>query len=468
MAYAKVRKANVDSDGHSPEAAGWRLGMGTLLQGLNSSMIVVAIVAISATFNDVTAVPWLISALYFTAAICSPTFGHLADLFGPKRIYYAGLILTIVASCLGPFSPNIWTLVAVRALIGVGTAAQMPAAVAIVMDIAKRRHGRSSTSVGTLSMLGQVSSAVGPVIGGLIVSSLGWRWIFWVNIPLVVNAALWSWRVPAPSGVHLKNQRIDIDWGGIMLFCLCMVSLLYGLLAENCIRLYVGIILAIGCFIAFLTIEQHKSAPFVDLRFLMSHKRVIYIYIRTIIVNIAFYMIFYGIPQWSESEGGMDATHAGFLMLPNFLAGIITTKLAAALASRWSTQRMRIVGGLLTVISMVIGLVAFTAGSLPLFYVASFFLGLPSGFNVMGNQLELNQIVPLSQLGQATGLFRTMQFVGAAVSTPIVHQILYSTNSSHIELILIVIGGIGFIALLCDIGYRAHIIRSRAAVMSLD
>lgn len=440
----------------TPENAGWRMGMGTLLQGLNSSMIVVAIVSISTTFHNTSAIPWLISSLYFTAAICSPTSGHLADLFGARRVYYAGLTLTVIASCIGPFCPNIWTLVAVRALIGIGTATQMPAAVAVIMSLSQQQRKTSSPAVGTLSMLGQVSSAIGPVLGGIIVSILGWRWIFWINIPLAINAAYWTWKVPVIP-VTRNQHHARIDKTGISIFCTLLITLLYGLLATDVTTALLGIGCTALLSILFFICERKHEDPFIDFDFLLCHRRIIYIYIRTIVVNIAFYAIFYGIPQWSETEGGMTATQAGLVMLPNFVAGIITTKLAAAMAARWSAQRLRLIGGALTIASMIIGLAAFNTGNLPLFYLAAFFLGLPSGFNVMGNQIELNQTVPQEHLGQATGLFRTMQFVGAAISTPLVHQILETPSYNHITMILVVIGMIGVVSLMSDIYYRQRV-----------
>lgn len=451
----------------SPENAGWRLGLGTLLQGLNSSMIAVATAAISTHFNNAGAIPWLVSALYFTAAASSPTFGHLADLYGVKRMYDVGLLLTFVASVIGPFSPNIWCLIAARALLGIGTAAQMPTAVTIVSRIARKRGVGSSTAVSIISMLGQVSAAVGPVLGGVIVASLGWKWIFWINIPLLVNAFFWTRNIPNVEDVR-SEFRERLDYLGIVIFCLAIILLLYGLLGTDMHRVLTGI-LASG--LLFFVLHRHEKhvevAPFIDFGFISSHRTVAYIYVRTIIVNVAFYTVFYGIPQWAEADKNMGASLAGFVLLPNFVAGVITTRFAASKAISWGVERLRVLGGGLLVVNALVAEIAFHANNMSLLYLATFILGMPSGFNNMGNQSELNRTVRPSQLGQATGMFRTAQFVGAAISTPLVFHILQMSGNADIRIamLMLTIGAIGILVLGLDVLFRMTMMRTKVAVV---
>ena len=98
-----------------PAAMSWALGSGTILQGLNSAILAVALVSIGNQFGHGPAMAWVVSALYLSAAVSSPTGGRLADLYGPRRLYLTGLMITLLASVLGPFAPSLEWLVADKA-----------------------------------------------------------------------------------------------------------------------------------------------------------------------------------------------------------------------------------------------------------------------------------------------------------------------------------------------------------------
>ena len=142
-------------------------------------------------------------------------------------------------------------------------------------------------------------------------ASLGWKWIFWINIPLLVNAFFWTRNIPNVEDVR-SEFRERLDYLGIVIFCLAIILLLYGLLGTDMHRVLTGI-LASG--LLFFVLHRHEKhvevAPFIDFGFISSHRTVAYIYVRTIIVNVAFYTVFYGIPQWAEADKNMGASLAG-------------------------------------------------------------------------------------------------------------------------------------------------------------
>lgn len=150
---------------------------------------------------------------------------------------------------------------------------------------------------------------------------------------------------------------------------------------------------------------------------------------------------------------------SGFVLLPNFIAGVITTRFAASRAGSWQPRTMRTVGCSLLILSAALSTLAFMTKQTLLLYAATFLLGLPSGFNNMGNQLELNRRVRPEDLGQATGLFRTSQFIGAAISTPIAFHALHSAlvPIDSILILMIAIIGIGLLTFIVDSIYRFRI-----------
>jgi len=142
---------------------------GSVLNPVNSSIIAVALVSIGHAFGaGASATIWLVSALYLATAIGQPTMGRLADLTGPRRVYLAGTAAVAVGGLLGYLGWSLGSLIAARIVIGLGTSAAYPAAMAMVRRQARRLHTETPGGVlGALAIAGQATMAVGPPLGGL-------------------------------------------------------------------------------------------------------------------------------------------------------------------------------------------------------------------------------------------------------------------------------------------------------------
>ncbi|MEK8173096.1 MFS transporter [Streptomyces sp. M19] len=139
---------------------------------------------------------WLVASLYLASAVAQPAMGRLADLLGPRRVFLSGLAVVCAAGLVGTFAPALGWLIGSRVLLGIGTSSAYPAAMAM-LRAESARTGRETPRpvLGRLSLASLGSAAVGPVLGGLLTATAGWRAIFAVNVPLavvgVVLAALW-------------------------------------------------------------------------------------------------------------------------------------------------------------------------------------------------------------------------------------------------------------------------------------
>ncbi|MGO2883463.1 MFS transporter, partial [Corynebacterium variabile] len=159
---------------------------GPALNPVNTTMIAVALVPIAqATGVSASLAIWLVAGLYIVSAVAQPAMGRIADIFGPKKVYVTGLLLVMV----GGLVPAVWAFfpgaLLSRIIIGPGTSAAYPSAMTLISDQARRlgRHTPRPLLTG-LSVSSLVTTAVGPVIGGLLVHQLGWQWIFIVNTPV--------------------------------------------------------------------------------------------------------------------------------------------------------------------------------------------------------------------------------------------------------------------------------------------
>ncbi|GAA2073052.1 MFS transporter [Microbacterium hatanonis] len=449
-----------------PRSLGWVLGSGTVLQGLNSSLIAVAIVSVGAWFGAGDQLPWLVSAFYIACAVASPVAGRLVDLFGARRMYLVGLGIVLVAAVFGPFVPTMDLLVADRVLLGVGASLHFPAAMSIIRRQAAEREADGRPAIGVIALCGQTTAAIGPTLGGLIVTATGWQGIFWVNVPIVLTSALLVVsRVPreAPPGRYgVREVTRLLDPGGLVLFVAALVLTMMGLLAladvvGGDLTGLVVVAASLPLWAAFVFRELRARTPLLDLRLLARHKELTATCARAVVTFIAFYAVFYGFPQWLEAHRGLSPAVVGLVVLPVFGVGVASTILATTLGRRLSPRSLLIVGG----IAFAAGggvLAVWVSDDAPLWLLiaAAALLGVPNGFNNIGNQLILHDSVPADAMGMSSGLYRTSQYVGAALSSVVVAALIGTgLDDGGIRRLGVAIAGIGLLLAVLSVFARA-------------
>src|SRR5699024_6524528 len=204
------------------------IGLGILLNPLNSSMISVALTQMqtefSLTFTDAS---WLISIFYLASATGQPVMGKLSDMFGAKRLFMAGLILVILSCILAPFSPNYGFLLGCRALQAIGSSTLFPSGMSIVRAKITEKQARAMASI---SVLSSTAAAFGPTIGGFLIAEWHWPAIFLINLPIIIIAFLLAiFVLPKPHNMHIEWKRIDFI--GITLFTISILGLILFLLS---------------------------------------------------------------------------------------------------------------------------------------------------------------------------------------------------------------------------------------------
>ncbi|GAA4616067.1 MFS transporter [Saccharopolyspora hordei] len=404
------------------------IAFGTVLQPLNSSMIAVALVSIREVFDAGTSVTWLVSALYLATAVAAPAMGRVADVLGPRRTSLAGLLLVGATSALAPFAPDVPTLVVCRILIGIGTAAQYPCGVAMVRHAADRLRARPNNALAALAVCSQVTAALGPTLGGLLVGAFGWSGVFWVNVPLtVVGALVILWRGPADPSARRDRGRLAALWRvdpvGIVLFAAAITALMFWLLSlgETVQWWWLAVAVPAAALTAWWGLRARD--PFLDVR-LLGRRALSFTYVRTIVTYTAFYCVFYGFPQWLEESRGLGPVGAGLVVLPVSAVGVVSTLLANRLQRRRGPRAALVVG---TAALCAAGLLLTVPGAgspVLLLLLVSAVLGVPNGFNNMGNQRAMYAVTPAERMGAASGLYRTSQYVGANLAAALLALVI--------------------------------------------
>jgi MFS family permease len=430
------------------------VGLGTLLQPLNSSMIAVALVAIGNDFHAGTETQWLVSGLYLATAISAPTAGRLADLLGARRVFLAGLGLVALVSALAPLAPSLGWLIAARVLLGIGTGAQFPSGVAMIRRIADRRKASAVGALGLISVFAQTSAALGPSVGGLLVGSFDWQAIFLVNLPVSAIAGFFVLRLvpadpPRPADDGRKLWR-EIDLAGLFLFTLAMTAVMLILLSLTGRPMWWLLAAAIPLSVLFVLWERRAATPFVDVRLLARSAPLSLGFLRTMLTYVAFYAIFYGLPGWLEQGRGLDPTQVGLVVLPIAALGAITVIAATRLARTHDPRLLLMIGSA----GLLVGGAALAFGvhaetPIVVLVLISAVLGVPNGFNGLGNQLAVYSAAPPEAAGAAAGLFRTSQYVGANLASAAIALVFAGPASdAGLHRLGLLVGGIAAILLL--------------------
>lgn len=394
--------------------------LGLTLNPINSSIIATALVPIGNAFHASAAeTAWLIAALYLATSVGQPLMGRMADIYGAIPVFYAGLLLTMLAGIGGSLAPSLSALVAWRVVLGLGTSAAYPAAMILLRRFAADASGRLQPgALSAVTVAGQVSIVVGPTLGGLLVQYGGWRATIVAVVPVAFCAgiigAFWLPRGTTPRRDARASMR-EIDVLGIATFAAALTLLLVTLLHPRSVSVY-AVAGCVTCFAAWYIIERRSHAPFIDVNMLAANGRLVAVYARYVGIYTIFYSIFYGFPQWLEQAHHATPAQAGLLMLPTSIVAIICAVTGARLRPK---------------LSLLIGCTGALAGCIVLFALhaqstayailaASAVFGIPNGMNPVSEQATLALHARPSQMGVASGLLRTAGYVGAMLASSLI------------------------------------------------
>jgi MFS family permease len=298
------------------------LVLGSVLNPINSTMLATALVPIAESLGTgVAETGWLIAALYLTTAVAQPTLGRLVDLLGARRIFLASLGLVAAAGLCGQFASSLAGLVAVRILLGVGTSGAYPAAMRILRERGETTGSKPPRFVfGVMTLSAFSTTAVGPVIGGLLVSAFGWQSIFTINVPLALIAALsiliWTPHDRAPAHTFGRLMK-DIDLAGIALFTAFLLSLMAFLMNPRNGLVWLALAGSIMFGAGLVWHSLRRQQPFLDVRMLARNWPLSMTYLRAAAISMIVFSVYYGFAQWLQSAVGYSSAGAGLVTLPS-------------------------------------------------------------------------------------------------------------------------------------------------------
>ncbi|SET46513.1 MFS transporter [Paenibacillus sp. NFR01] len=367
----------------------------------------------------------------YLMAICAAIlfFGRLGDIAGKIRIFKMGMIVFTVGSLLCGFSGTLPLLIASRVIQAVGASMTMANSQGIVTDIfPATERGKALGLIGTFVSLGSIA---GPSLGGIIVSSLGWEYIFWVNVPIGLIAITLGWRMLPKDLIRVKSTIDAPGTGLFMVFIICLIAglLLGQQLGYGDARIIAALVVAAVAFIAFLVVEKRRAQPLLQLSLFRNSLFSLSIFCAFLVfvANFCFNII---APFYAQNLLNLSPSNAGFLLMLFPIMMVVIAPLSGALSDKIGSELLTFAGLLVMVVAQL-GMARLHAGSsVTLVGVWIALLGVGSGlFQSPNNSLVMSK-VPRTQLGSAGSVNSLVRNIGMVVGITVATTVLFHVMSS--------------------------------------
>lgn len=393
---------------------------GMLLAALEATVVGTAMPTIVAALGGLAHYSWVFSAYLLTSTVTVPVWGKLSDLFGRRRLFQIGVAVFLIGSAACGFAQTMTQLIVARAVQGLGAGALVPLAMTIVGDIFTLEE--RAKMQGLFSGVWGISSIFGPLVGGFITDQLSWRWVFLVNLPVGIAAAV-------IIGVALRepprHDRPSIDYLGATVLTLAVTILLLVLGATTIAtpRNLILIALVIASLFWFIRIEQRAKDPVVPLA--LFRNRVISVAVGVgFLAGIAMFAAITFVPLLAQGVLGATATQAGSFLTPLMLSWVLMSVVGGRLLLRFGS-RVLVILGLILMLAGFAALATFTrATPRTLLVVELILIGAGLGLVMLTLLIASQHSVSREQLGITTSLNQFSRSIGGALGVAILGAML--------------------------------------------
>ncbi len=380
---------------------------------LDSNVVAVSLPAIAKSLNATFAdIEWVVSAYVLTFSALLMAAGSYADHHGRKRATLIGLTIFTGASVVCGLSTSALMLDLARAAQGVGASLLLTAGIAILSHaFTGAERARAFAFWGTC--LG-IAITSGPIVGGVMTATIGWRWIFLMNLPIGIAVMVAAWRILPESADH-ESTRLDLP--GIATFSAGLFLLTWALIDGNSLGWGSGSVLwrigvAALLFVAFIVVELVQQRPMVDLGLFKRRDFVGAAFAMLGYAGGAQVMIFY-LPLFLQNSYHMKPAQAGLAMLPFALPMFLTPRLGARMSKHLSSRALLVLGlGLAGCGDILLHAFARIGASYSCTAFGMIVLGTGAGLLNSETTKAMQGAVPPQRSGMASGLSATTRFTG--------------------------------------------------------
>ncbi|WP_406277616.1 MFS transporter [Embleya sp. NBC_00896] len=404
--------------------------LGSFMLLVDVTIVIVAMPDMGADLgSSYTGLQWVLDAYSLALAALMLGAGSLADRVGRRRVYGGGTVLFTVASLLCALASDTATLIAARALQGVGGAAMFATTIALLGHAYQGRD--RGVAFGVWGSVSGAAAAVGPILGGLLTQHLGWEAIFLINVPIGVLTVLLSWSVLTES--H-GNRSARSDPFGMATFTLGAALLTYGFIRAGAdgwadrgtLAVFVGAVLAFGLFVA---AEIRVAEPMIDLA-LFRRASFGGIMAAGLLIQFAAFAAFPQMSVWLQSVLGYSPVEAGLALLPlaamSFVASALAGRFLHGVRPKWPLGMGAVFIGAGSLSMTLVGAGSDATALLPGLILAGVGVGLAMP-QMAGAALAS---VPPARAGMAGGALNTFRQLGFALGIAVV-GVLFRDGAAH-------------------------------------
>ncbi|MEU8868168.1 MDR family MFS transporter [Streptomyces umbrinus] len=385
-----------------------------LLSMLDGLIVGTAMPTVVADIGGIDHISWVVTAYTLTAACSTPVWGKMGDLFNRKHMFLGSIVVFMIGSVLSGQASSMGELIGFRALQGIGAGGLMAGAFALIgVLLPPRERGKYQGMVAITQAVGSIG---GPLLGGFVTGHLGWRWAFYINIPLGLICLVWCGML-----LHLpatRRGKVVIDWLGITLMT-AMIS------AVVMAATWAGSTYAWGSWqimsiaaasvvllIAFIASQKRAAEPLLPPRIFTGHRNFPISAVLLVVAGVAMFGATLYLPLYQQSVQGASASNSGLLLLPMMVGTVAASLVAGKVMTKTGKYKIfPVVGAASLAIGM--GLLSTMDTVTSRFTTSAYMVlvGIGTGFTIqMANTIAQNA-VELRDMGAAsasTSLFRTL------------------------------------------------------------
>ncbi|MDA8388692.1 MAG: MFS transporter [Nitrospiraceae bacterium] len=407
--------------------------IGATMSALDVSIVNIAMPTLKTDFNvSMALVEWTAMAYMLTLTIFLPLFGRLADMYGRSKLYNTGFVVFTIGSFFCGMAPSMQFLIGSRVLQAVGAGLLQANAVAIITAaFPAYERGRA---IGIQGATQAVAMAVGPFVGGLIISAIGWRYIFYVNLPIGALGTLAGLLILPRD--KKKEQKETVDYVGTALFSGGLLFLVLGFnklvklgLHSPTIMLYFG--LAAVLIALFIITEMKVKYPLVDLKMFRNFTFSAGNFTGMLSYYVLFAIMFL-MPFYLERVVGYSVALTGSLLTPIPLAMAFVAPIAGSVSDRRGPRLMTTTGMLLCALACFLLLMLGTGSHIVYLVGILIMLGMGMGFFTPPNNSSIMGAAPKDKLSVAGALLNMMRSLGLIFGVDISGLIFASLEHQYV------------------------------------
>ncbi|WP_302390020.1 MDR family MFS transporter [Eggerthella sinensis] len=401
--------------------AGLMLAM--FVSSLDQTIVSTALPTIVGELGGVDHMLWVTTAYVLASTCMMPIYGKLGDLIGRKPLFIAALALFTVGSLICGIGDSMFTLIAGRAVQGLGGGGLMILSQAIIADVVPvRQRGKY---MGVMGAVFAVSMIVGPLLGGWFTEVAGWRYIFWFNVPIAIVAIALAAAFLPKAKRSAQSFKLDILGTALLIggtVCLVLFTTV-GWGSFEAIALGVACVV---CFVLFVVAERHAQEPIMPLS-LFKNRNFIVASLAGLLIMVAMMGTISYLPTYMQIVNGASATESGYMMLPTMVGMMIMSTVSGFLASKTGRYKwMPVASCLVAAVALVLMSTIAVETSTIMMFVYLFILGFGMGLGQQILVLIVQNEFPHAMVGTATSSNNYIREVGATLGSSVIGALFTS------------------------------------------